>query len=270
MTTHADRSRVQSFHRTFSGILDKLVQNALDVSSNLGPLMSKAFDLAACEQELGLVERVPVSVRLGVEAGLAIFTAAAAPNQPVAYTLAGKTVTGPAQVGKDVAHSGRWELVFYGAVVLRDAEATRAVCAVPESLVLSSPTVGESYDVLWFRVLRGLGTSGAIDGELMVHALEATDPEQLAEDVRDAALYLQVPALDVLYRIALNDAAGLNTSLQTALDKHRTYWTLNAENQRDPQGYVSWPLSALAEIARGRKLAIDLQSDYLIQLPTPP
>jgi hypothetical protein len=268
MTHHADPARVQSFHRTFSRIFDQLVRNALDDSGDLGVLMTKAFNLAACERVLGLRERLPASIRLGVEAGLAIFAAASVPpHQPVSYTLAGKAVTRPALVGADMAHIGRWEMVFYGASILRDADALRALCAVPESLPLSSPTSGESYLGLWFRVLRGLGARGSIDGELMVRALEATDPDRLPEDVRDAALYLRVPALEVLYRIALGDAAALAASLDSALDKHRSYWTLDAENRRDPLGYVSWPLSALAEIARGRGLSVETASDYLIRLP---
>jgi hypothetical protein len=271
MTHHADPARVESFHRSLSGILDKLVQNALNGSSNLGPLMTKAFDLAACERVLGLAEKVPASIRLGVEAGLAIFTVAAVPpNQPVTYTLAGQTVTRPALVGADVAHIGRWEMVFYGASILRDADSLGAICSVPEALPLASPTAGENYLGLWFRVLRTLGASGAIDAELMVRALDATDPDRLPEDVRDAALYLRVPALEVLYRIALGDAAALEAALQSSLDKHRKYWTLDAEKQRGVLGYVSWPLSALAEVARGRGLSVETASDYLIRLPAAP
>jgi hypothetical protein len=271
MTHHADLARVQSFHRTFSRIVDQLVSNALADTGDLGMLMTKAFDLAACERVLGLEERVPASIRLGVEAGLAIFAAAAlAPEQVVTYTLAGQTVTRPAAVGADVSHLGRWEMVFYGASLLRDADALRAICAVPEALPLASPTAAQGYLGLWFRILRTLGASGAIDGELMVRALEATDPDRLPEDVRDAALYLRVPALEVLYRIALGDAAAVAAALESGLDKHRKYWTLDAENQRAVLGYVSWPLSSLAEIARGRGLSVEASDDYLLRLSTAP
>ena len=266
MTIHADLAQLRDYHAAVSGILDRVVSNALDDTSELSGLMSRAFELAACERQLGMPAEMEASLRLGVEAGLAVFAAAAAPDEPVTYSLAGQTATRPGAVGPDEAHTGRWELAFYGASILRDRAAVRSLCAVPESLPLSSPTLAESYVGLWFRVLRGIGATGAVDGELMVRALEATDPDPLPEDERDAALYLQVPALKVLYRIALADAAGVNASLEAALDEHRTYWTSSAERQRDPLGYVSWPLSALAEIARGRKLSVDVTSDYLIEL----
>jgi hypothetical protein len=269
MKTHADLAEVSDHHEAVSAILEQVVSNSLAYTSNLAGLTHRAFEMAACEWLLGMRERFEASIRLGVEAGLAVFAAAAAPNQPVTYTLAGQTVTRPGLVGLDAAHIGRWEMVFYGASILRDLKALRAICSVPESLPLSSPTAGESYLGLWFRVLRGLGASSAIDGDLMVRALEATDPDQLPEDVRDAALYLRVPALEVLYRIALGDAAALAASLGSALEKHRDYWTLDAENRRDPLGYVSWPLSALAEVARGRGLSVETASDYLIRLPAP-
>ncbi|HTV25900.1 MAG TPA: immunity 49 family protein [Polyangiaceae bacterium] len=266
MTIHANLAQLREYHSTVSSILDRVVSNALDDTSELSGLMNRAFELAACERQLGMPEQMEASTRLGVEAGLAVFAAAAAPDEPVTYTLAGQTSTSDGAVGLDEAHTGRWELAFYGASILRDRAAVRALCSIPESLPLSSPTLAESYVGLWFKVLRGLGATDAIDGELMVQALEATDPDQLPEDAHDAALYLQVPALEVLYRIALDDADGVNTSLAAALDKHRAYWTLNEENRRNPQGYVSWPLSALAEIARARKLSVSVKSDYLVQI----
>lgn len=267
MTTHIDAARVNSHYAAVFAIVDSVVANALEDSANLSALLSHALRLAACERQLDLANRMLASTRLGLEAGLALFAAASARNQPVTYTLAGQTVTRQARVGADEAHIGRWETLFYCASILRDAKAVRALCDVAKSLPLGSSTRGESYVSHWFEVLHELGNSGRIDDQQMMRALEATDPDLLPEDVRDAALYLRVPAIDVLYRIALGDASALTAALAEALDKHRRYWTLTPENQRSTMGWVSWPLSALAEIARGRGSLVELESEYLIRAP---
>jgi hypothetical protein len=267
MATHADLVEAADDHEAIAAILDRMIANSLAQASNLGPMMTRAFGQATFERLLGMTDRIPASIRLGVECGLAIFAIAPHAGEQVTYSLAGQTVTRPGTIGLSAAHGGNWEQVFYGAVVLHDLAAVRAICEVPPALMQSSSTRGPSYTGLWIRVLQGLVATGAIDGPLLMQALEATDPERLPEDVRDAALYLRVPAIEVLYRIALGDAAATRAALETALDKHRTYWTLSDDNRRDHHGFVSWPLSALAEIARRRGLAVDVESDYLIRLP---
>lgn len=267
MTSHPDLADVREQHDTYAPILDKLVSNALDDTANLRSLTVRAFELAACGHHLRQDGTTSRALRLGIEAGQALFAAAAEPHQPTTYTIAGQTVTRPGAVGPDEAHIGRWEMVFYGAIISRDAAAVRAICRVPKSLPLGSPTTGERYVERWFELLHGLGRSGVVDGELMERALEATHPDQLTEEARDEALYLRVPAIEALYHIELADGPALLAALENGLDKHRRYWTLTPENQRDPLGWVSWPLSALAEIARGRGLPVELDSDYLIRLP---
>jgi hypothetical protein len=264
VTPHVDLAAAREYHAVVAGIMGRVVENAREDTSELDGLMSRAFELAACERHLGLPMRA--WTRLGVEAGVALIACAQAPDADVAFTLGGEPVTSAGAVDESTAHTGRWEQAFYGAAILGDAAAVRALCAVPEAVPLGSSTQASSDAAHWYRVLRTLGATGAIDGELLMLALEATDPAELADELRDAALYLRVPALDVLYRIALGDAAALAASLAAAVEKHRAYWTLADEHRRDPQGYVSWPLSGLAALARARGLAVDVASEYLIRL----
>jgi hypothetical protein len=262
MTSHVDLAEARENHESILEIIDRMVENSRGYTSNLGGLMKRSFELAACARALGLPAHA--HLRLGVEAGLAIFTCAQAPGRDATFTLAGQQVTSLGRVDESTAHTGRWTQTFYGACILGDADLIGAICAVPEALPTGSSTRGPGYTGLWFRILRTLGATGGIDGDLVVRALEATDPDVLPADVRDHALLVSVPALEVVYRVALADGAGLATALAGALAKHRAYWTEHAEYKNDPDGYVSWPLSALVAIARQRGLAVDVASPYLV------
>ncbi len=263
---HVDLDFVKRFYERFFAIRPKMLENARRSSQNLGNLMGQAFDDAACEHHLGLLDRVPLSIKLGVEAGLAMFICAASPGQLVTFELGGETLNQQARISPDQVHTGRWEKVWYGANILGDSDSLRTLCSFPLSLALTSPTVGEAVDELWVRVLHTLTTTGRFDADLMTRALECTDPSKLPDEVVDLTLYLTVPCLDLLFRLAMNDAPGFQKALKQALDKHRRYWG-SPENASDPTGFVSWPLSALVAMAQARGMNLPLQHPYLLRLP---
>lgn len=262
--THIDLASLRAYYERFSALRPRMLDNAKNSSLDLGKLMNRAFYDAACEQQLGLFDRLPISLQLGVETGLAMFTCAASPGRPVTFQLGGQSVTQEARIGPDQVHTGRWQQLFYGATLLNDSAFLKTLCAFPLAIPLRSPTQGENVDALWIRVLHTFATAGRFDAQLMTQALEATDPSKLPQDVIDLTLYLTVPCLDLLFRIALGDAPAFRSGLGEALEKHRCYWG-TPELAKDPTGFVSWPLSAIAAIAEQQGMGPIPEHPYLVR-----
>jgi Immunity protein 49 len=261
--THPDLAYVREYYERTNAIRARIVQNARSTTEELGTVIARASAYAACEHHLGLQDRVPGSLRLVVDAGVALFRCALAPGQPVTYVLDGQVVTGESHVSESEAHAGRWLHIFEAARVLRDEAAVRELCAVPVELPLRSSSIAAPSVALWLRAMHTFGETGRFDAALLMDALRATDPDKLPEDARDYALYIEVPMMDVYYRVAIADAAALERALGDALDKHARYFG-RAENARQIGGIVSWPLSAAVAIAADRDLAVTATSRYLM------
>jgi hypothetical protein len=260
---HPNLDEARSYREEAGAIHDQIVENVFAQTSNLARLMTNSFQLAACESHLGLDPTA--MLRLGVEAGVAIFAAGAVPGKDVTFTIGGRTETRRSYLDDSVAHAGRWETALCGAIVLGDAAATRTLCEIPLARLLASSTSGPRFLGPWVEALRGAAT-GAFDEAHLGRAFEATDPEKLSAGLRDVALTQYAPAIDALSRIATGDAAALDRALAAGVDKHRLYWA-KGKSRNDTAGYVSWPLSALAGLARGLGLAVTATSPYLLRLP---
>jgi hypothetical protein len=263
---HPDLDDVKESHELWTPIMDRLVENSLGDTSELGGLRSRSFALATFQHHLGLRDQLPKTMRLALDASVAILASVQSPERPVTYTLAGRTATKPGNTSFTQAGIDRWDQMLCGAIVLGDAATLRTIATVPRSVVVTTRIKGLELYYDWYDLLAPLGAGAAIDEKLLARA-RTTDVSTLMKHIQREATNLYLPALDVLHHLVAGDAAGLNASIAAALAKHKKYWS-GKKNQRDPSGYVSWPLSALAELARRRGMAVDVESFYLIRMPT--
>ena len=88
----------------------------------------------------------------------------------------------------------------------------------------------------------------------------------LAPEVVDFTLAVEVPAMNLAWRIALADAAAAEAALADALVKHERFWSRAGEASA-PDGFVAWRLSAWKRVARDRGLALTTRSRYLFEPP---
>ncbi len=65
-------------------------------------------------------------------------------------------------------------------------------------------------------------------------------------------------------RMTISDPASISEPLADALEAHKQYWSKPHEDEA--QGYLSYPLSALATVAKQKTGTSSVQSDYLISL----
>lgn len=261
---HPDPAVARHRARTHAAVRAQQVAAALKATTGLPMLAQWALQQAACEYAVGETQAARQSLALSLDAALAQLEAAARPGEPLRYSLAGQQTEQPSRLGPGQGHAGIWLQCFESALVLGDAPARRRLAAVPLSLPLTSTAQAEAYLAHWLRALHGWLTQGRFDGDLMLQALEATDPAVLPAEIVDFTLAVEVPAMALAWRLALDEAPAAEAALRDGLDKHERFWRRAAE-AREPDGFVSWRLSAWKALAAERGLALATRSRYLFE-----
>ncbi|MEV0249031.1 immunity 49 family protein [Nocardia sp. NPDC050712] len=75
-------------------------------------------------------------------------------------------------------------------------------------------------------------------------------------------LVVAYPAMNMLFNATQGRVNEFNTILERGLEDHGAFWN-TAERERDPYGYIAWPLLAAACYATDRGIPIRVRSDYL-------
>jgi hypothetical protein len=83
--------------------------------------------------------------------------------------------------------------------------------------------------------------------------------------VADEELALQIlyPPIEMFCFPTQREDDRFNSSLANALELHKQFWTKNDERRRDPDGFVARAPLAIASLARGSGVTIEVESDYL-------
>lgn len=156
------------------------------------------------------------------------------------------------------------------AMAMRDRNAREIFCSVPTDAVRGLSGVSEpDYAYARQDAVRAFLRGRLEAPELLARALELTDPSQLDDDLVDYTLMIVVPAMEVLFQIIDDDAAGYDDALAEALVQHRRYYTevqpRTTEIAKRPRGEALLPITllGLAAIAYDRGLRSSVESDYL-------
>jgi hypothetical protein len=171
-------------------------------------------------------------------------------------------ITLPTTGSSSTTNAGHWLGGFFAALVRRDLEALHVLVNIPLEILRNSSAKYEEYVYLYVDALQALLREEKDLGTSLVNAAKATDPEKLEKGV-DYALYIVVPAMDLLVRLLNRDVPQFNRVLYSALEDHKKFWSVNEMRSRDPYGFIAWPLLAIASLASDRKMPLEVESDYL-------
>lgn len=199
--------------------------------------------------------------------GVANFESSLNPGKTIDIDLPDEQITTPGTATTAYMDVDTWTNAFCAAVILRDAPAFRALCAVPEETHKTANLRPNAFDLAFVRALKGLYTPDVNIGQLLVDAIELGKEEGMDEDRFHYIDHICVPVLFLAYHILSSDEAVFNEKLHEAALDHRTFWNREEEEvlvKYDPQGWVSLPLTAMAAIAKDSKgFALTFSTDYI-------
>lgn len=203
------------------------------------------------------------AVRLGAQAAAAVFAAATAAKPEVEVALGdGPPVRVPARVPAELAHVDRWRRGFFLALLAGDAGSLDVLTQVPRETLERSRVRADEFAYLFVAALQDFHRGDQSAPRRLLDALKATERGRYQVAPDDYVLDVAVPQMEVLYRLMLGEPDAFHDALARALQAHRRYWSA-AFRARNPDGFVAWPLLALASAARQRGLPVAVDSEYL-------
>lgn len=240
-----------------------LIISTIENSNNggvLGTSIAEAFNAFA--QSTLLKHSHEDSLRyliLGKEFGIANFEYASSPGKKFTAYINGKAVELTGQRKANYVDSNVWMDVFFSAVMLRDHEAITSLARVDETLFSTANLISDSFDLALVRALQGIFDPKADIAALLEKAL-------LCDDIDDERLpyahHILSPLLPLIRCIfTANAEAEFNQELREAVEMHKAYWS---KDKRKTSGWVSFPLTALAVIAKDAKgYKMNFETDYI-------
>jgi hypothetical protein len=156
-----------------------------------------------------------------------------------------------------------WLNAYFGAVVARDNAGIKTLCAVPESMHVQANLKPDPFDLAFVRALKGLYDPDTNIGQLLVDAMEASDPGKLNRDRRAYATHVLYPQLPVYRCMLSSDQAELNEKLEQAVLEHKEFWS-SKDRKYSPEGWISLPLIAASATAFDTKqFGMTFETDYI-------
>jgi hypothetical protein len=199
------------------------------------------------------------------QASTALFRQALSVGEHIQVTINGDlALTIPTTGSSSITNTDNWLIGFFVALVRRDIKALHVLANIPLEILRTSSFKPDEYVYLYVDVLQAVLRRDDDLSTRLFNALEATDPEKLEQGVGLAyALYIVVPALNLLLQLLSRNAPKFNQVLASALDAHKEFWSVNETTSRKPYGFIAWPLLAIASLAYDYDMPIEVESDYL-------
>lgn len=199
------------------------------------------------------------------------FRQAMNPSKSLEFTIGDRSYYLAREPFQEYTDPSNWCIFFNVALLSRDPEAIKHLCAVPENLFeKANLQVGEfNWKIAAF--LKALFNQDAPITQLLVDAIQSTDIHQIEELNREYVLDIIQPMLFVYMNILRKDQQKFNAALQEAVDGHRNFWTREHDEKgnellrwRKYQGWISLALSAACVIAVDNGLKLEVESDFLL------
>jgi hypothetical protein len=219
-----------------------------------------ARDLAEIGALAGRDDLVRRGLRLSGRAAAGLFACAGSREGTARFPMDGDDVFELPTIGPGFSSGpADWIEGFYAALAVRDDVTLDRLCRTPAAALTNGPGVTTSpYTGTWQQCLRAVWRRSPEAGTLLADSLQQTDPTQVTPGLEGWALSIDVPAMELLYRIIESDQAGFTTALGEALNRHREYWS-----QKDSGGIIALPITALAALAAATGLAVTPQPPYV-------
>ncbi|GGW42091.1 immunity 49 family protein [Streptomyces xantholiticus] len=195
-----------------------------------------------------------------MQVGSAVFAAATTVEEQVQCRIAHKDRTLQATGPQWYVTPGAWINAFYLAVVCRERDRITALSQVPMSLLRENGSRFEEYHYAWIDTLQTYWLGGPDLGQKLVAAVDATDPQVVADP--ETVGKLLYPPMELLHRIIRKDQAGFTQALTNALQWHKEYWSEESRSVQAP-GLVALAPLAIACFAHDAGISIEVESEYL-------
>jgi hypothetical protein len=259
--THAiDEELARRVHETRIPGLQSALSHARTDSSALNALISAALDGAALSMILGEGDAIARKyARIAGQASAAIFAVATATAE-VKVPLGGALTALPPKASVSGAYVGNWLNGFHAAAVARDTAVLDRLSALDIQVLRRSPARSDECMFATVEAFNAFHRNDPGVAKRIIAALEATDPA-LVQHTPDEVGLIVVPMLGALGGLLSNQEV-FDERMVTALELHKQYWS-DEERRRDPLGYLSWPLMGIASLAIGRRMEVNVDSDYL-------
>ncbi len=232
-------------------------ENLASVSRNI--LRAVSISVIAERPHIETIDYIKTALALG----LGHFQSALHPGQSLVINLKDEQLH--VQGVKTTAYIDpiQWTKLFYLAVILRDQTSVRDLSSIPESFMRQTDLQCDEADYAIVRFYKGIYDPSADIGQLLIEAMEATDPQNYEAVRFDYFLELKVPELSLYRCIFSNKPEEYNEELAEAVSLHKKFWG-HEERAYDKHGWVAYPLVAASVIAYGsKKYPIKVDSPYL-------
>jgi hypothetical protein len=204
-------------------------------------------------------------VQAAADLSAALFLSAANPSDPPVVEIAGHRIGVVRSRDTGDLSSADWVDAFWLCQLANRQAALDALCAIDFGALPATSTRVSPYVQDYREALVAFRRGSADFSDHLVAAAEGADPDSPEVLSADWALYIDTPQLELLTRLVEADADAFNDALARGLESFRTYWKKQRERKRDEDSFVSFPLSALAALARRRGMAVTVESPYLLR-----
>lgn len=203
---------------------------------------------------------------LAMQASSGIFVAAARPGEVIPMRL-GQVVKQVTGNGPNT-HSDATSLLtaLWLSLVCRERDRTRFLTDLSLDVLRGSGEAESDYIYPvypWVEALQLYWRQDPRMYDLLLEAMQGTDPEGLDPDGASLVSRLLFPPMKLFYYFTQRDTAAFNDALVEALELHREYWSATEERASDPNGFVALAPLALACLARDAGMSIEVTSEYL-------
>jgi|GEM_PF-2354813 len=202
------------------------------------------------------------AIRIASDCIACLFSCGA--GQP-SVLIDGKPVAFDSVSDNSILNASEWIDAFYLGCIARRTENLDALCKIPLQMIRQSTTVDLDFRYSFVETLQAMHLKwpNPETGELLLSALEQTDPDQYILRAPDWVLSLDVEQLGLLGRFLSGDTVAFESALIKAVHSHKQFWSKKEDRRKDSTGFLSFPLTAIASLAYDNGFRFDLDSEYV-------
>jgi hypothetical protein len=201
---------------------------------------------------------IPRALRIAGQALAGMLKVARAGSKPVSFPIDDQIVTVTGPVDESLVELGAWLEAFFLNLLARQEEQLGWLMSFPRRIFRRSSTVAPKFLYQFADATAAFWLDAADADDQIQEALTAMNRPR-----KDKwPLAIGKPLLRLMQSLRAGGPA-FEALLIEGLRWHKIYWTSNEDWSLYPDGFVAYPLCALAGLAYDRGIPFNVESDYL-------